>query len=66
LALNPNSADADGVMGEAKLFLGRGAETEAHLEEDGRPSCRSPAVLMTSSRSNPLSDTSKGGFAVVE
>jgi hypothetical protein len=53
-------------MGEAKLFLGRGAETEAHLEEDGRPSCRSPAVLLTSSRSNPLSDTSKGGFAVVE
>ena len=33
LALNPNLASAHGVIGEAKLFLGRGTETEAHMVE---------------------------------
>jgi tetratricopeptide (TPR) repeat protein len=33
LALNRNLANAHGVIGEAKLFLGRGAETEIHTAE---------------------------------
>jgi TolB-like protein/class 3 adenylate cyclase len=31
LALDRNLADAHGVIGSAKLFIGRGAETEAHI-----------------------------------
>jgi TolB-like protein/class 3 adenylate cyclase/Tfp pilus assembly protein PilF len=33
LALDRNLASAHGIIGEAKLFLGRGAETEAHMNE---------------------------------
>jgi len=33
LALDRNLAEAHGLIGDAKLFLGRGAETEAHMRE---------------------------------
>jgi TolB-like protein/Flp pilus assembly protein TadD len=40
LALNRNLAEAHGQIGLAKLFLGRGAETEAHVNEAFRLSPR--------------------------
>jgi TolB-like protein len=40
LALDQNSADAHGLIGLAKVFLGRGAETEAHIQEAFRLSPR--------------------------
>src|SRR5579871_2529359 len=40
LALDQNSADAHGLIGLAKIFLGRGAETEAHIQEAFRLSPR--------------------------
>ena len=40
LALDRNLAHAHGVMGQAKLFLGRGAETEARVREALRLSPR--------------------------
>jgi tetratricopeptide (TPR) repeat protein len=33
LALNPNFATAHGFIGCAKYYLGRGVETEAHVQE---------------------------------
>ena len=40
LALDRNLADAHGFIGLAKYFLGRGAETEAHIQEAFRLSPR--------------------------
>jgi TolB-like protein len=40
LALDQNFADAHGLIGLAKVFLGRGAETEAHFQEAFRLSPR--------------------------
>ncbi|MEH2560506.1 tetratricopeptide (TPR) repeat protein [Bradyrhizobium sp. AZCC 2289] len=40
LALDRNSADAHGIIGFAKYFMGRGAETEAHVNEALRLSPR--------------------------
>jgi TolB-like protein/class 3 adenylate cyclase/Flp pilus assembly protein TadD len=40
LALDRNLAEAHGTIGMAKLFIGRGAETEAHIQEALRLSPR--------------------------
>ena len=40
LALDRNLADAHGVIGSAKVLIGRGAETEAHIQEAFRLSPR--------------------------
>jgi len=40
LALDRNLANAHGMMGSAKIFMGRGAETEAHINEALRLSPR--------------------------
>jgi TolB-like protein/class 3 adenylate cyclase len=40
LALDRNLADAHGLLGSAKVFIGRGAETEAHIQEAFRLSPR--------------------------
>jgi tetratricopeptide (TPR) repeat protein len=40
LALDRNLADAHGMIGSAKVFIGRGAETEAHINEAFRLSPR--------------------------
>jgi TolB-like protein len=40
LALDRNLANAHGMMGSAKVFMGRGAETEAHVNEALRLSPR--------------------------
>jgi TolB-like protein/class 3 adenylate cyclase len=40
LALDRNLADAHGLIGSAKLLIGRGAETEAHIQEAFRLSPR--------------------------
>jgi TolB-like protein/Flp pilus assembly protein TadD len=40
LALDRNLAEAHGIIGFAKLFIGRGAETEAHIQEALRLSPR--------------------------
>jgi TolB-like protein len=40
LALDQNFADAHGLIGLAKVFLGRGAETEVHIQEAFRLSPR--------------------------
>jgi TolB-like protein len=42
LALNRNLANAHAYIGQAKFFLGRGAETEAHVNEAFRLSPRDP------------------------
>jgi TolB-like protein/Flp pilus assembly protein TadD len=44
LALNRNLADAHGSIGAAKLFVGRAAETEAHIQEALRLSPRDEGV----------------------
>ena len=44
LALNRNLADAHGSIGAAKLFVGRGTETEAHIQEALRLSPRDEGV----------------------
>jgi TolB-like protein/class 3 adenylate cyclase/Tfp pilus assembly protein PilF len=43
LALDRNLADAHGIIGVAKVFIGRGAETEAHIREAFRLSPRDTA-----------------------
>jgi tetratricopeptide (TPR) repeat protein len=40
LALDRNLAHAHGLIGQAKIFLGRGADTEAHIQEALRLSPR--------------------------
>jgi tetratricopeptide (TPR) repeat protein len=40
LALDRNLADGHALIGEAKIFMGRGAETEAHINEAFRLSPR--------------------------
>ncbi len=45
LALDRNLADAHGMIGSAKLFIGRGAETEAHIQEAFRLSPRDTAAF---------------------
>jgi hypothetical protein len=40
LALDRNLADAHALIGEAKIYMGRGAETEAHINEAFRLSPR--------------------------
>jgi TolB-like protein/class 3 adenylate cyclase len=40
LALDRNLADAHAIIGSAKVFIGRGAETEAHIQEAFRLSPR--------------------------
>ena len=40
LALDRNQAEAHAIIGDAKFFLGRGAETEAHMNEALRLSPR--------------------------
>jgi len=42
LALDRNSANAHALIGFAKYFLGRGAETETHIQEAFRLSPRDP------------------------
>ena len=44
LALDRNLASANAVIGTAKLFLGRGAETEPHINEAFRLSPRDTAA----------------------
>jgi TolB-like protein/class 3 adenylate cyclase len=44
LALNRNLADAHGAIGVAKIFIGRGEETEAHIQEALRLSPRDDSI----------------------
>ena len=45
LALDRNLADAHGLIGLAKFFLGRGEETEAHIQEALRLSPRDTLLI---------------------
>jgi TolB-like protein/class 3 adenylate cyclase len=45
LALDRNLADAHGLIGSAKLLIGRGAETEAHIQEAFRLSPRDSSAF---------------------
>jgi tetratricopeptide (TPR) repeat protein len=42
--LNRNLADAHGAIGVAKIFIGRGEETEAHIQEALRLSPRDDSI----------------------
>jgi TolB-like protein/class 3 adenylate cyclase/Flp pilus assembly protein TadD len=44
LALNRNLADAHGAIGVAKIFIGRGEETETHIQEALRLSPRDDSI----------------------
>jgi tetratricopeptide (TPR) repeat protein len=45
LALDRNLADAHGLIGSAKVFIGRSTETEAHIQEAFRLSPRDPGAF---------------------